>query len=278
MSRADIYNAPPTVPLETPTERWCGSRRPITRRPFAPGRAILREGATDDRLYRIESGAVELCMSRNGMQSITIARLGPGEFFGDLSVFDGGVSSVTALAVTRTWIIAFDRTDIETMLVQEPALAVQLLRGLVGRIRRMDELLREHTPPNPNELIDDTVTFGDHLADLVARLGGSWGFVVGFLLLYMAWMLVNLGSDAIDPYPFSFLNLALSLVAALQAPIIMMSQNRQDARDRIRGELGYQASLRTEVGIQELLRRVEAIEDLQEHSCARDAGSEPLAL
>ncbi|KZE09210.1 MULTISPECIES: DUF1003 domain-containing protein [Sphingomonas] len=115
---------------------------------------------------------------------------------------------------------------------------------------------------DPNTAFDDTMTLGERLADRVAAIGGSWGFITAFCLFLVGWSVLNtiiLGTGAFDPFPFIFLNLMLSMLAALQAPIIMMSQNRQAAKDRLEARMDYETNLRAEAQINRLLEEVAAI-------------------
>ncbi|MDQ0249727.1 putative membrane protein [Sphingomonas kyeonggiensis] len=115
---------------------------------------------------------------------------------------------------------------------------------------------------DPNALFDERLTFGEKLADRVAAVGGSWGFIIGFGLFLGAWALLNtvvLAAHAFDPFPFIFLNLMLSMLAALQAPIIMMSQNRQAAKDRFEARLDYETNLRAEAQIDSLHHKIDLL-------------------
>ena len=117
-----------------------------------------------------------------------------------------------------------------------------------------------------NETFDDRQTFGERLADRVATFGGSWTFLIAFGLFLLAWTVLNLvlRRDAFDPYPFIFLNLMLSMIAAAQAPIIMMSQNRQAQKDRLDAGNDYQVNLKAEIEIMALLEKVEHLTARQE--------------
>jgi len=115
---------------------------------------------------------------------------------------------------------------------------------------------------DPNILFDDGLTFGERLADRVAAIGGSWSFIIGFSVFLVAWALLNtivLVRHAFDPFPFIFLNLMLSMLAALQAPIIMMSQNRQAAKDRLDARLDYETNLRSEAQIASLHDKIDLL-------------------
>ncbi|MDB5725093.1 MAG: hypothetical protein JWQ16_1847 [Novosphingobium sp.] len=150
------------------------------------------------------------------------------------------------------------------------ALAMRLLDGglrdLSAREQRVIAAIakRHHVTRSLNNTIDDGETFGDHIADRVARFGGSWTFIIIFVLGLAAWVVGNTlllarAGPAFDPYPFIFLNLILSMVAALQAPIILMSQNRQAARDRISAALDYEVNLKAELEIMALHEKLDAL-------------------
>ena len=136
------------------------------------------------------------------------------------------------------------------------------MTALARRMRKTDELLRRRVR-NPNEVIAEQLTVGDRLADGVARFGGSWSFIIAFGVVLVAWVAVNvaLAMRAWDPYPFILLNLFLSMLAAIQAPIIMMSQNRQDAKDRVRSELDFAVNRKAESEIIQLAAKLNRVED-----------------
>lgn len=131
-------------------------------------------------------------------------------------------------------------------------------RRVIARVAR-----RMHTARDPNEVFDERLTFGERLADRVAVIGGSWSFIIGFMLFLLAWAGINtviLIGFAFDPYPFIFLNLLLSMLAALQAPVIMMSQNRQAAKDRLAAALDYEVNLKAETEIADLHDKVDRLQ------------------
>jgi uncharacterized membrane protein len=150
-------------------------------------------------------------------------------------------------------------------------LAQHLLHAGLGPLRERDRRViariarRMSSAPNVNREFEKSLTFGERLADRVAVVGGSWGFIIGFCLFLAGWALVNaavLVQDAFDPYPFIFLNLLLSMLAALQAPVIMMSQNRQAAKDRLAAALDYEVNVKAEAAIAELHDKVDRLAEL----------------
>ena len=159
-------------------------------------------------------------------------------------------------------------------------LAQQLLHAGLGPLSERDRRLiarvarRMRTAPDVNREFEQNLTFGDRLADKVAAVGGSWSFIVGFFAFLVVWAVVNgivLVQTAFDPYPFIFLNLLLSMLAALQAPIIMMSQNRQAAKDRLAAALDYEVNVKAEAAIAELHDKVDRLMQL----LPGEAGTEP---
>jgi len=185
--------------------------------------------------------------------------------FGELSLFDGDPRSagVRALEPTRTFLI--DRADLERLFSRKPHAALDVLTVMSRRLRRTDLLLSQRAARNPNDVVDEKTTFGERVADGVARFGGSWSFIFAFSAILLVWVALNtvllLGrKEPFDPYPFILLNLFLSMLAAVQAPVIMMSQNRQDVRDRVRSELDYQVNLKAELEIMELHEKFDRLE------------------
>jgi uncharacterized membrane protein len=138
-----------------------------------------------------------------------------------------------------------------------------MLAVLGRQFHAAQQLVRVRAARNPNEMIESEATFGERVADIVAGFGGSWTFIITFLATLLAYTLTNvaLRRSAWDPYPFILLNLMLSMLAALQAPVIMMSQNRQDKKDRLRGELDFAVNRRAEAEVQSLSRKLNVLAD-----------------
>ncbi len=231
---------------------------------YRSGEVIFRQGEAGDTCHIIASGSVEITMTADDGERIALDTLGPGGLFGELSLFDGGARSATIIANEPTRTLTLEREQLNRLLMQQPQMAFDLIRSLVKRLRVNAELVRGRVSRNANEVIRGQDTLGDRIADGVARFGGSWSFIFSFVGVMLLWVTVNavlLVHRPIDPFPFTLLNLFLSMIAALQGPIIMMSQNRQDAKDRVRSELDYQVNLKAELEITELLKKVEGIQE-----------------
>jgi uncharacterized membrane protein len=156
-----------------------------------------------------------------------------------------------------------DRKDIAILLQRKPMAGMDMLAVLGRQFHASQNLVRIRAMRNPNEVIEDEATFGDRIADSVARFGGSWTFIITFGAVLVAYTVTNvvLGARAWDRYPFILLNLFLSMLAAVQAPVIMMSQNRQDAKDRLRSELDFDVNRRSEAEIKGLAHKMNLLGD-----------------
>ena len=178
-------------------------------------------------------------------------------------MLDNSPHQTNAVAVEETVCVEVDRDDIETLIQRRPHAAMDMLSVLGRQIHGAQQLVRVRAARNPNEIIEAEMTVGERIADAVAGFGGSWTFILSFLAGLTIYSAINvaLGRRAWDPYPFILLNLLLSMLAALQAPVIMMSQNRQDTKDRLRGELDFAVNRRAEAEVQALSRKLNAVLD-----------------
>ena len=239
---------------------------------FTAGATVFREKEPGGVLYVIRAGKVELSVVGEDGAKVVVDVLAPGEFFGEMSLLDGGGRSTSAVAVEEVEAYSLSREEFLGLLRRCADVALDVMAALARRFRKTDELLRRKVP-NPNEVADEQETFGDRVADGVARFGGSWAFIFAFATVLLSWVAINtiliMGKEAFDPYPFILLNLFLSMLAAIQAPVIMMSQNRQDARDRIRSELDYQVNLKAEL---EIMQLHDKFDRLREELLARERG------
>ena len=239
-------------------------------RKFAPRQRIYKIGEPGGRAYIVVSGAVSVLTVDDDQQEVVIDEPAVGEFFGFASMLDQTEHQTNAVAVDETVCVEVDRNDIQVLLERKPHAGMDMLTMLGKQFHGSQRLVRIRAQRNPNEMIEAEATFGERLADSVARFGGSWAFIITFSVVLTVYTLINviLGKSAWDPYPFILLNLFLSMLAAIQAPVIMMSQNRQDTKDRLRGELDFDVNRRAEAEIQGLSRKLNALgdtlEDLQD--------------
>lgn len=221
---------------------------------YAQDDVIFRQGEEGSSLFIIEDGAVDISYGE-GRTKVSLASLYPGQFFGELSLFDGAPRSATASAIKPSRLVRLDRDDFADFLNKNPAASLRIIAELSDRLRQTNELMSRQVSRNVLEEQEGALTFGQRVADRVAAFGGSWPFIFMFAAIMTVWMGLNIARRAdFDPYPFILLNLCLSTVAALQAPIIMMSQNRQSMKDKLLAENDYQVNLKAEMEIEALLR------------------------
>ena len=215
---------------------------------FAPRQRIYKIGDPGGQAYVMVSGTVRVTTVDQDHQELVVDEPQHGEFFGFASMLEQTPHQTNAVAVDETVCIEIDRSDIAVLLQRKPLAGMDMLTVLGRQFHASQQLVRLRAMRNPNEVIDREATFGERIADSVAGFGGSWTFIINFLVVLVIYTLVNifLGHKAWDPYPFILLNLFLSMLAAIQAPVIMMSQNRQDSRDRLRSELDYDVNRRAE--------------------------------
>lgn len=239
----------------------------LDHRRFDKGDTLFSYGDAGDCIYILRSGRVQVYVENTEGEKIILAEYEPGDSFGEISLLDGGPRTATAVAVDDTEALTFDRENLLDFVRQHPDAALDMLTAMGKRLRATDELLRTHVSRNINEEEEERLTFGQRIADRVASFGGSWTFIIFFGFVLVAWMSINayvLAGNAFDPFPFILLNLALSALAALQAPVIMMSQNRQAAKDRLKADLEYQVNLKAELEVAQLHNKVDRIyEEMQ---------------
>ncbi|MCI0355369.1 MAG: DUF1003 domain-containing protein [Acidobacteria bacterium] len=238
---------------------------------FDKGDTIFSFGDAGDCLYVVRSGRVEVYVENTEGEKIVLAAMEPGELVGEISLFDGGARTATAVAGEDTETLVCDREHLLEFVTRHPAAALDLLTIMGRRLRATDEMLRSRVSRNLNEEEEERLTFGQRVADRVAAFGGSWTFIILFMGLLNVWMAVNfyLDRQAFDPFPFILLNLALSTLAALQGPVIMMSQNRQSAKDRLKADLDYQINLKAELEVAQLHGKMDRIYEQMQANFAK---------
>ena len=225
---------------------------------FLPRQRIYKIGDTSGQAYVVVSGRVRVATVDQDQQEVVVDEPTHGEFFGFASMLEQTPHQTEASAVDEVVCLEVTRNDIAVLLQRKPLAAMDMLRVLGRQFHASQQLVRLRANRHPNEVIEKDATFGEHIADTVAGFGGSWTFIIAFSVALAVYMTIDaaLGRKAWDPHPYILLNLFLSMLAAVQAPIIMMSQNRQDTKDRLRGELDFDVNRRSEVEIQGLARKL----------------------
>jgi len=230
---------------------------------FASRQRIYKKGEPSLRAYVLVSGSVRVTTIDEDGQEVIIDQPAPGEFFGFASMLDQTLHQTDAIALEETSCIEVDRNDISVLLERKPHAGLDMMAVLGRQFHASQRLIRVRANRNPNEVIEEEETLGEQVADRVASFGGSWSFISLFIFVLIAYATANLvlRQKAWDPYPFILLNLFLSMLAAIQAPIIMMSQNRQDKKDRLRSELDFDVNRRAAADIQGLARKLNLLGD-----------------
>ena len=230
---------------------------------FAARQRISKSGDPGGQAYVMVSGSVQLTTVDEDNQEVIVDQPAQGEFFGFASMLEQTPHQTTAVAMESTVCLEVDRHDIQVLLQRMPHAGMDMLTVLGKQFHASQRLVRVRAARNPNTIIELESTAGERVADRVAGFGGSWTFIITFLVLLVIYSIINvlLGRNAWDPYPFILLNLILSMLAAIQAPVIMMSQNRQDTKDRLRSELDFEVNRRSETEIQGLARKLNLLGD-----------------
>jgi uncharacterized membrane protein len=260
MIDADIFNDVPLFSLFDADERQVLAQQ-VALREFKKDEIIYNVGDPGRCAYLVQRGKVNVSITDLAGESIIVDMVDPGGLLGMSSLLAQSNHLTTAVAIEETYAIEIDRNDLSTLLQKKPLAGLDMMTMIETQLRSTHELIRTRVTRNLNTEMEEAETVGDRLADLVAKFGGSWSFVISFGVVLLVYVLVNIFvPKPWDPYPFILLNLFLSMLAAVQAPVIMMSQNRQDTKDRMRSELDYTVNLKAELEIGELLRRVSRIE------------------
>ena len=237
-------------------------RRLLKFNDVAAGTQLFRKGENGDAMYLVESGRVRISITDQDGRELTLAENAQGDFFGEMALIDGRQRSADAKVIENARLAVLARQDFLSFVRSSPDMALEMLAALTDRLRRTDELLRGRVSRNANDEERARATMADRAADMIAEFGGSWKFIIASMLLILFWIVFNsyLLVKGFDPAPYQMLNLTLAVVAGMQAPIIMMSQNRQGEKDRLRADLDYQVNLKNELSLTEVLRRLDVLE------------------
>jgi uncharacterized membrane protein len=227
------------------------------------GTSLFRAGDEGDAMYLIERGKVRICVRATDEREVTLTELVRGDFFGEMALLDGQRRSADAIVAEDARLAVLSREHFLSFVRSSPNVALEMLTALANRLRHTDELLRRSATRNVNVEEAAHLTLADRAADLIAEFGGSWKFIIAAVLFFNTWVLINtwlLRDNAFDAYPYLLLSTAINMLAVLQAPVILMSQNRQSHKDRLRAEIDYQINLKNELALNEILQRLKTLE------------------
>jgi uncharacterized membrane protein len=226
-------------------------------------RVLFHAGDVGDAIYLIESGKVRICVQAKDGHEVTLANLGRGDFFGEMALLDGERRSADAVVAEDARLALLSREHFLSFMRSSPDVALEMLTALANRLRHTDELLRHSATRNVNVEEAAQLTLADRAADIIAEFGGSWKFILAAVLFFNTWVLINtwlLAERPFDAYPYLLLSTVINMLAVLQAPVILMSQNRQSYKDRLRAEIDYQVNLKNELALNEIIQRLKTLE------------------
>lgn len=254
---------------------------------YQAGETIFNEHDLGDGLYVVETGSVRIWVMDEDVTEVTLAELKPGDFFGELAVLDRGERSSSATAIVDTHLHKLSSDAFQQFLIEHPDASIDVICEIAQRMRQTNLLVSKRAARNINVEMEEKSTIGQRIADRVASFGGSWTFIIIYLSFLVAWMAFNTfvlihyghgeNGAQFDPYPYILLNLMLSMTAALQAPIIMMSQNRAAEKDRLAAEQDFKVNLKSELMLEELIRK-QRLRDAQIEELNHTLATLPIAL
>jgi len=234
---------------------------------------LFRAGDEGDAMYVIERGKVRISVQATDGRDMTLTEFGRGDFFGEMALLDGQRRSADAVVAEDARLAVLSRDHFLSFVRSSPNVALEMLTALANRLRHTDELLRHSATRNVNVEEAAQRTLADRAADVIAEFGGSWKFIIAAVLFFNLWVVINsFANSRFDAYPYLLLSTAINMLTLLQAPIILMSQNRQSHKDRLRAEIDYQINLKNELALNEIIDRLKVLErDLKQ---APDKSSE----
>ncbi len=235
----------------------------MTERTFQPGEAIMKPDEQSATFHVIEQGEVEIWLTDTEGEKVSLTVLGPGKFFGELAMISGAIRCASATMEGEAVTLELSRADFFSFLRTRPDAAIDALTELADQLKHTDSILRTRVSRNPNDTLDQGLSVGQRVADVIATFSGSIPFLLINLIAFTIWILLNtLGPKAVqfDPYPFQFLTMAVSLEAIFLSIFVLVSQNRQSAKDRIKADLDYQVDVKSEVEMGEMSSRMHDME------------------
>lgn len=233
----------------------------VEERSYAPGEMIFLRGDPGDCMYVVIEGEVEISLpAEPPAKPIVLRRLGPGDYFGELAVLDGGARTASAGAIGQVRLLGLSQAAFLATALGSTDAAGQLMRELTARLRNTTSILAQRASRDVVRELDASLTASERFANRVARWNGSWAFIAVIVILSAGWMALNARSSiAFDPYPYVFFNLVLAILVVLQGPLLMMAQNRENRQERARAEVDYRVNLKNELAIERLGQDLERV-------------------
>jgi uncharacterized membrane protein len=230
--------------------------------PLEPEQTLFRAGDPGDSLYVVKSGEIELFIKDNTGQKIVLTVAQPGDLFGELALLDAGSRTASAIALAPTELLELDRDDLLLLIQRNPEAALSMLAAMAAMTRKADELLRTRVSRNVNEEIAEQLTPLERIADWIAWFSGSMAFLILNGLWFVVWIALNtihLGVEHFDPYPFGLLTMIVSLEAIFLSCFVLISQNRQAEKDRVRSDVEYEVNIKAELEVAHLHEKTDRI-------------------
>jgi len=231
-------------------------------RSLSGGETLFRTGEPGESLYVVRSGQVELFIRDTAGQRIALTIAETGEVFGELALLDRGPRTATAVALTDTELLELDRDDLLMLFQKSPNAALRLLAAMSHMTRKADELLRTRVSRNANEEVEETISPLQRVADWISWFSGSMTFLAVNVLWFVVWISVNVWQFHIpqfDPFPFGLLTMIVSLESIFLSCFVLISQNRQAEKDRVRSDIEYEVNIKAELEIAHLHEKTDRI-------------------
>jgi CRP/FNR family transcriptional regulator, cyclic AMP receptor protein len=241
----------------------------IDQRTLAAGDTLFKVGEPGEALYVVRSGEVELFIKDTAGQRIALAIAGPGEMFGELALLDSGPRTATAIALSDVELLELDRDDLLLLFQRSPAAALRLLAAMGRMTRKADELLKSRVSRNVNEEVEEHLSPLQRAIDWISWFSGSLWFLAFTAIWFTVWIVVNMvpmGVPEFDPYPFGLLTMITSLEAIFLSCFVLISQNRQAEKDRVRSDIEYEVNIKAELEVAHLHEKTDRIHaEMLEH-------------
>jgi CRP/FNR family transcriptional regulator, cyclic AMP receptor protein len=225
------------------------------------GHTLFQAGDPGDSLFIVQQGEIELFIKDTAGQKIVLTTAQNGDMFGELAMLDTGPRTATAVALADTEVLVLDRDDLVLLFQRKPEAALHMLAALSGLTRKADELLRTRVSRNLNEEMETHVSFLQRIADWLAWFSGSMPFLITHTIWFFLWISLNtyILSKPFDEFPFGLLTMIVSLEAIFLACFVLISQNRQAEKDKVRADIEYEVNIKAELEVAHLHEKTDRI-------------------